>query len=141
MCAFHFINRSGWIQSLGPPCAAAASPLRGAPRPFLGKPSGSESYGHFVASAWRQVCCSAVSGSEYSICSISVEVPLLAGKMFSAEELRHAEEALRQAGLSQFRVDGQKVFVPKAELTRYNAALVANKGLPAQFGAPVIASA
>src|SRR2546426_11345826 len=75
MCAFHFINRSGWIQSLGPPCAAAASPLRGAPRPFLGKPPGSESYGHFVASAWRQGGCSAVSGREYSICSISVEVP------------------------------------------------------------------
>src|SRR5437016_1172283 len=46
-----------------------------ADRRSLGKPSGSRCYGHFVASAWRQVCCSAVSGSEYSICSISVEVP------------------------------------------------------------------
>lgn len=63
------------------------------------------------------------------------EEQLLAGKVFSAEELRHAEDALRQAGLTQFRTDGQKILVPKAEVTRYNAALVANKGLPAQFGA------
>lgn len=63
------------------------------------------------------------------------EEHLLVGKVFSAEEMRHAEEALRQAGLTQFRADGQKLLVPKSEVTRYNAALVANKGLPAQFGA------
>src|SRR6185369_14059805 len=63
------------------------------------------------------------------------EEHLLAGKIFSGEELRHAEDALRQAGLTQFRMDGQKVLVPKSDVTRYNAALVANKGLPAQFGA------
>lgn len=65
----------------------------------------------------------------------SAEEHLLGGKVFSAEELKSATEALQKGGMSQFRVDGQKILVPKAEATRYNAALLANGGLPADFGA------
>lgn len=58
---------------------------------------------------------------------------LNAGKPFSADELKHAEEALRQAGLSQFHLDGQKILVPRSELTRYQAALL-EKGVRSDFG-------
>src|SRR5690242_351321 len=54
------------------------------------------------------------------------EEPLLAGKVFSADELRSAQEALQKGNMTQFRVDGQRILVPKAEATRYNAALMAN---------------
>ncbi len=49
---------------------------------------------------------------------------LLGGKVFAAEELRAAQEALNNAGLTGYTVDGQRVRVPKADVTRYNAALV-----------------
>jgi type III secretory pathway lipoprotein EscJ len=62
------------------------------------------------------------------------EVYLLAGKIFSVAERQHAEEALRTAGLVDYRVDGQKILVPEARVTQYNAALV-QEGVPAQFGA------
>ena len=58
---------------------------------------------------------------------------LNAGKPFSAEELKHAEEALRLAGLSQFRIEGQKIVVLRSEITRYQAALLA-KGVQSEFG-------
>lgn len=56
------------------------------------------------------------------------------GKPFSSEELKHAEEALRTAGLTQYRSEGGKISVPKGDITRYEAALVAN-GVKAEFGA------
>ena len=60
--------------------------------------------------------------------------PLLSGKVFSAEELKNAQEALQKSGLNQFQVEGQKILVPKSEISRYNAALVTNSGLPSRFG-------
>lgn len=65
----------------------------------------------------------------------NAEEALLAGKVFSTEELRGATEALQKAGLNQFKVDGQKIMVPKADATRYSAALLANGGMPAAYGA------
>jgi len=62
------------------------------------------------------------------------EEHLNAGKAFSADELKHAEEALRQAGLPQYRVEGQKILVPRSEVVRYQAALV-EKGVRSDFGA------
>lgn len=64
-----------------------------------------------------------------------VEEHLLGGKIFSAEELRSAQEALQKAGLQRFKLDGQKILVPKAEATKYSAALVTNGGMPANFSA------
>jgi flagellar M-ring protein FliF len=60
--------------------------------------------------------------------------PLLSGKSFSSDELKNAQEALQKAGLHEFTVEGQKILVPKAEIARYNAALVTNAGLPNRFG-------
>src|SRR5579862_9094387 len=62
------------------------------------------------------------------------EEAVLSGKSFSAEELKQAEGTLRQAGLTQFRVDGYKILVPQAEVARYDAALQAARGgLPDSF--------
>lgn len=59
---------------------------------------------------------------------------LMAGKVFSRDELKQADEALRRAGLNDFRSDGGKILVPQGQATRYNAALVASGATPAQFG-------
>src|SRR5690349_17237863 len=53
----------------------------------------------------------------------SSEVPLSWGKVFSVDELRTAEQTLIEAGLSEFRTEGQRIFVPAAEAEKYNAAL------------------
>jgi flagellar M-ring protein FliF len=60
--------------------------------------------------------------------------PLLSGKTFTAEELNSAQQALQKGGLSQFRVDGQKILAPRADVGRYNAALIMNSGMPSRFG-------
>ncbi len=60
---------------------------------------------------------------------------LLGGKTFSTEELKHAQEALQQAGLTQFVIEGQKIQIPRTDAARYNAALVEGGGVPARFGA------
>jgi len=62
------------------------------------------------------------------------EEALLSGKAFSAEELKNAEAALRRGNLTQYRVEGQRIFVPKAEAARYSAALVTGQGIPDNFG-------
>ncbi|HEY3969276.1 MAG TPA: hypothetical protein VGM05_32290 [Planctomycetaceae bacterium] len=63
------------------------------------------------------------------------EEALLMGKVFSAEELKNAEAALRKVALGQFRIDGQKIMVPKTEAARYNAALLTSDGgMPDNFG-------
>ena len=49
---------------------------------------------------------------------------LLMGKVFSPEDLKNAEAALRKAGYIQYHVEGQKIFAPRAEAARYNAALI-----------------
>ena len=59
---------------------------------------------------------------------------LLAGKAFAAEELKQAQEAFQRAGLLEFEVDGGKIRVPKAQVTRYSAALMENGAMPAQYG-------
>jgi len=50
---------------------------------------------------------------------------LLMGNAFSVEELKNAEAALKKAGLTQYKVEGQKIFAPRADAARYNAALIA----------------
>jgi hypothetical protein len=62
------------------------------------------------------------------------EEALMMGKAFSAEELKSAESALRKGGLGQFRVEGQRILVPKTEAARYNAALITGEGIPDRFG-------
>src|SRR5437879_765810 len=51
---------------------------------------------------------------------------LLMGKVFPPDELKNAETALRKAGFSQYRVEGQKIFAPKADAARYSAALISS---------------
>jgi flagellar biosynthesis/type III secretory pathway M-ring protein FliF/YscJ len=58
-------------------------------------------------------------------------VPLSLGKAFSAEEGTQVTRALASAGLTDFRQVGQQILVPKHEVERYNAALLAGGGLPA----------
>lgn len=60
---------------------------------------------------------------------------LLGGKFFAPEELARAQEAFRQAGLSDFQVDGQRLSVPRGQAERYTAALVVSTSLPADFAA------
>lgn len=59
-------------------------------------------------------------------------VPLSWGKVFTTEELIHAEQALRDAGLGEFRREGAQLLAPAGEVERYNAALLANGGLPSE---------
>ncbi|MGE5192883.1 MAG: flagellar motor switch protein FliG, partial [Deltaproteobacteria bacterium] len=61
------------------------------------------------------------------------EEALLSGKVFSSDELKSAEAALRKENLTQYRVAGQRILVPQTEVTRYNAALAAGDGVP-EFG-------
>ncbi len=61
------------------------------------------------------------------------EEALLAGKAFSAEELKTAEAALVKGNFTQFRVVNQRIMVPKTEVTRYNAALAVGNAVSA-FG-------
>lgn len=52
------------------------------------------------------------------------------GKVFTTEELALAEQALRDAGLNDFRRDGQRIMVPHKDVERYNATLVTAGSLP-----------
>ena len=58
------------------------------------------------------------------------EVPLSWGKVFASEELRGAEQALIEAGLTDFTTRGQRIFVPAGEAEAYNAALMVDGRLP-----------
>jgi flagellar biosynthesis/type III secretory pathway M-ring protein FliF/YscJ len=66
--------------------------------------------------------------------SSSGYTPLSFGKAFTTEEIIHAEQAFQDAGLNDFRREGQIFHVPKADLTRYHAALLNSGALPAGFG-------
>lgn len=57
-------------------------------------------------------------------------VPLSWGKIFSNDELRSAEQTLIEAGLDDFRTQGQRILVPASEVERYNAALLVEGNLP-----------
>jgi flagellar motor switch protein FliG len=61
------------------------------------------------------------------------EEALLSGKTFSVEELKSAEAALRKQSLTRYRIAGQRILVPRTEVTRYNAALAVGDGVP-KFG-------
>jgi flagellar M-ring protein FliF len=63
----------------------------------------------------------------------SAEEALLSGKAFSADELKTAEAALRKGGFLHYRVEGQRILAPRAEVTRYNAALAMGAAVP-DFG-------
>lgn len=65
----------------------------------------------------------------------SSESALLSGTQFTGDELKSAEEALRSAGLSGFRVDGGKILVERGDEKRYEAALLLGRSMPSQFGA------
>src|SRR5215207_2686164 len=54
----------------------------------------------------------------------SANVPLSWGKVFTIEELRSAEQTLIEAGLSDFRTEGQRILVPAGKVEQYNAALL-----------------
>ncbi|MCA9093152.1 MAG: hypothetical protein KDA68_06670, partial [Planctomycetaceae bacterium] len=58
---------------------------------------------------------------------------LLGGKVFSSQELSRAQSALGQSGLSDYRIDGNRIAVSRSNVDRYTATLVANSSLPADF--------
>jgi len=62
--------------------------------------------------------------------STSSYVPLSWGKVFSNDELRSAEQTLIEAGLDDFRTQGQRILVPASDVERYNAALLVEGNLP-----------
>jgi flagellar motor switch protein FliG len=62
------------------------------------------------------------------------EEPLFSGKTFSADELQQTCLTLHKSGLSSFRIDGQRIVVPREETPRYNAALIAQSESPSPFG-------
>jgi flagellar M-ring protein FliF len=61
-------------------------------------------------------------------------VALSWGKTFTTEELMGAEQTLIDAGLSDFRREGQRLMVPRNEADRYNAALLEGGTLPQGWG-------
>lgn len=69
-------------------------------------------------------------GSDYKVVSF--------GKVFSADEIASAEQALVSAGLGDYRRDGQRLLVPARELDRYNAALLESDALPADLGSQML---
>lgn len=66
--------------------------------------------------------------------STSGYTPLSFGKAFTTEEIIHAEQAFQEAGLEDYRRDGQVFYVPKSEVARYHGALLNGGALPAGFG-------
>lgn len=52
------------------------------------------------------------------------------GKDFAGEDLQNAQTVLRERGLNDFRQEGGKLLVPRAQLDQYNAALLTGGGLP-----------
>ena len=59
---------------------------------------------------------------------------LLAGNAPPPKNCTTPKTPCTSPGLNEFRTEAQKILVPRNQATRYNAALVANGGLPAQFG-------
>lgn len=60
------------------------------------------------------------------------------GKVFSTEEIIAAEQALIEAGLSDFRREGQRLLVPASDVERYNAALVQFDAVPSDMGSQLL---
>lgn len=62
-------------------------------------------------------------------------VPASSGTNFSAEELQSAQQVLREKGLTEFKVVGSQLHVPRAEVDRYDAALVEAGNMPSGWAA------
>ena len=60
----------------------------------------------------------------------SAHTPLSVGKVFTVEEIIHAEEALLQAGLTDFKRKGQRLTVPSDQVEKYNSVLIASGTMP-----------
>src|SRR5580692_7862302 len=65
--------------------------------------------------------------------SSSTMVPLSYGKVFSNDELRNAEQALKEAGLTKFRSEGRQILAPSSDVEKYNAALLQSGNLPSHW--------
>jgi flagellar biosynthesis/type III secretory pathway M-ring protein FliF/YscJ len=60
-------------------------------------------------------------------------VPLSYGKSFSLEEMRNAEQALKEAGFTKFKSEGRQILAPASEVEKYNAALLQSGNLPSHW--------
>jgi flagellar M-ring protein FliF len=65
--------------------------------------------------------------------SASSMVPLSYGKVFSIDEMRNAEQSLKEAGLTKFRAEGRQILAPAGDVEKYNAALLQSGSLPAHW--------
>jgi flagellar M-ring protein FliF len=65
--------------------------------------------------------------------SSSTMIPLSYGKVFANDELRNAEQALKDAGLSKFRSEGRQILAPAGDVEKYNAALLQSGSLPTHW--------
>src|SRR5580700_11850595 len=63
----------------------------------------------------------------------STMVPLSYGKVFSNDELRNAEQALKEAGFSKFHSEGRQILAPASEVEKYNATLLQSGSLPSHW--------
>jgi flagellar M-ring protein FliF len=66
--------------------------------------------------------------------STSGYTPLSFGKAFTTEEIINAEQSLQEAGLNDFRREGQMLYVPSKKITQYHGALINGGALPSGFG-------
>ena len=60
-------------------------------------------------------------------------VALSYGKVFSLDEMRNAEQALKEAGLTKFRSEGRQILAPASEVEKYNATLLQSGSLPSHW--------
>ena len=65
--------------------------------------------------------------------STSSMVPVSLGTSMTSAELQAAESVLVENGLSEFERRGQQIFVPAKRVNQYNATLLLNGGMPANF--------
>lgn len=66
--------------------------------------------------------------------SSSAHLAIYHGKNFSADEMTNAQTVLREAGLTDFKQNGGQLLVPRGQVDRYEAALLAGGGLPDDWG-------
>src|SRR5579872_1604446 len=65
--------------------------------------------------------------------SSSSMVPLSYGKVFGIEEMRNAEQALKEAVMNKFRSEGRQILAPASDVEKYNAALLQSGNLPTHW--------
>lgn len=66
--------------------------------------------------------------------SSTAYVPASYNAPFSADEMKNARALLSARGLNDFKEEGNKLMVPRADVARYNAALLEGGGLPHDWG-------